>query len=133
MAIFDSDALKPASQFIPDSISLTTSIAAGATGVLATITPAVNKRAAILFMTTLGTTSQSGISVVVGGSTVVPVGTLVGENDGIGSAGRFKIGLSSGSSSLMMLVAKQKGAAIQIVKNAGNTTEQINYISAIGD
>jgi hypothetical protein len=133
MATFDSDALKPVSQFIPDSISLVTAIAAGATGVLATITPASNKRAALLFMSTLGTTNQSGISVVIGGTTVIPVGTLVGESDGIGSAGRFKIGLSSGSSSIGMLVAKQKGAVIQIVKNAGNTTEQINYVSAVGD
>lgn len=132
MATFDSDALKPASQFIPDTISLTTVIPSGVTGVLATITPAANKRAAILYMAGV-TGSQSGISVAIGGVNVITDGQLEQNTIGLTNSGRFKIGNTSGDSSISMLVAKQKGAVIQIVKNAGNTTQSISYISAIGD
>lgn len=132
MATYDSDALKPAGQFIPDSVSLTSVIPSGVTGVLATITPASNKRAAILYMAGVAG-NQAGISVVIGGATVVSEGTLEQNTVGITSAGRFKIGNSSGDSSITMLIAKQKGASIQIVKNAGNTTQSIAYASAIGD
>jgi hypothetical protein len=125
MADISADTILPSGVFVPSAYNIG-SIASGVTGTLLTITAPAGKKVRLIgLQAPLG--SQSGISVVVDGSTVVATTDLV---SGIGNAG-FVVGCSgNGTNSIPYL---QGYSTIAIVKNAGNTAATIYYSHVYGD
>ncbi len=138
MAIFVKDLLGNGSgRFQITAIVPTMSIASGVTGIISSYTPPIGKKSALMLLACSGTSQQTGISVVIGGVTKIPTATL-GGGSGSGSTGAFAnnsfcVGAGMPASVVAMLVADDVDQTIQVIKDVGNTTQQVYVAYAYGD
>lgn len=116
--------------FVTKTHSTVQSISSGVTGVLATITPPADQRVRLEFLATAATTAQPGISVDVGGVNVVPTSNLIQPNATSVLAGDFVIG---GNIALAEPILGDVDESVEIIKDAGNTTQAIEYTYSYGE
>lgn len=105
-------------------------IASGVTGDILVATAPNNNSVVRLFLLACSTTiSQSGISVIVDGNTLEDQKVLI-ENSGNTSLTNFGVTRGSANATLSHNLGRYStisGKSITINKNAGNTTQAINY------
>lgn len=121
MTAFSSAQLKPGGDYKPTFFSGRLTISSGATGTLLTLTAPAGKRIRLNGLATASGT-QSGISIVADGTTVVSALTL-----GLNAATGFTVQANSGDSATGGIPYIEALSTIVISKNAGNTTQNLSY------
>lgn len=125
-----------AAEWNPDSPSGVIVIASGVTGDIATINAPAGKRVRLVFITTGTTVTQAGISIIRDGVTVIDEKILeetVPNGNGDFYITQSAVSSSSGLQQVQGILSPVTGEQIIIRKNAGNTTESIDYNFEIGD
>lgn len=118
------------------SSRVTGQIASGVTGNILTLTAPAGQVARLIFLASDTATSQTGISVIRDGVTCLS-GTL-SDDDSSPVAGSFMVAETVANSSAtsktfgLVVVKTVAGSQIVINKNAGNTTQAINYAVEYG-
>jgi hypothetical protein len=118
------------SLFYPESFIYNQQIASGQTGTLVTIGTA-GKITELTYLATASTTNQTGISVDIDGSNVIPTGILADNSPN--TAGHFGI-FSTASNSLGSIGVPTtiRGEFISIIKDPGNTLQGLVYSYVTG-
>ena len=110
-------------------------IASGVTGNILTLTAPAGQVARLTSLFASAVTTQAGISVISDGNTVLS--GVLGENDSSPSGNflvseSFLLSTSAPASDGSIIVKQVVGNSVVINKNAGNTTEAINYAVEYG-
>ena len=111
-------------------------ISSGQTGTLLTLTPPAGQRVKLTHLSTLSGSIQSGISVIIGGSTVINALTVDGGSPN--SASKFSLGryqpYAAGDPPFgnYSQFTGRTDEVLTITKNAGNTTTVLYYAYEFG-